>query len=256
VTKNDVNWDLGFFVCYCVCCCIFCICCCICCCTCCCICCCQYLLSFFVQTETTIFLITVNYQLGAQFPYFLKYVYSIPLHVSSTICSSWWAEYLSRYSDWLRTARFGDRIPLVAKFSVPVQTGPGSHPASSTMGTGSFPGVNYGRGVLLTNHPFQCRGHGRVELNLYPPSGPHRACNGVTSPFYMLIIRRIDCINTASGIVTLCKCLVSARVKRGLSALNLCTDQPLTVSDDTRCCINTIYPPDDEHIVFETCRGM
>ena len=34
-----------------------------------------------------------------------------------------------------------------------VQTGPGAHPASCTMGTGSFPGVNCGRGVLLTTHP-------------------------------------------------------------------------------------------------------
>jgi hypothetical protein len=68
----------------------------------------------------------------------------------------------------------------------------------------------------------------------------------------MLIIRRIDCIDTASDIVTLCKWLVSAQVKRGL----LGTDQPLTESEDTRRCINTIYPPDDEHIVLETCRGM
>ena len=34
-----------------------------------------------------------------------------------------------------------------------VQTGPGAHPASCTMNTGSFPGVNCGRGVLLTTHP-------------------------------------------------------------------------------------------------------
>jgi len=27
-----------------------------------------------------------------------------------------------------------------ARFSAPVRTGPGAHPASSTMGTGSFPG--------------------------------------------------------------------------------------------------------------------
>jgi len=27
-----------------------------------------------------------------------------------------------------------------ARFSTPVQTGPGAHPASCTMGTGSFPG--------------------------------------------------------------------------------------------------------------------
>jgi len=29
---------------------------------------------------------------------------------------------------------------LVARFSAPVQTGPWAHPASCTMGTGSFPG--------------------------------------------------------------------------------------------------------------------
>ena len=40
-----------------------------------------------------------------------------------------------------------------ARFSAPVQTGPGAHPASCTMGTGSFPGVNSGRGVTLTPHP-------------------------------------------------------------------------------------------------------
>ena len=35
----------------------------------------------------------------------------------------------------------------------PVQTGPGAHTASCTMGTGSFLGVKYSRGVLLTTHP-------------------------------------------------------------------------------------------------------
>ena len=56
----------------------------------------------------------------------------------------------------LRAERSGDRIPVGRDFP-PVQTGPGTHPASCTMGTGSFPGgggVNYGRGVLLTNNPF------------------------------------------------------------------------------------------------------
>jgi len=41
----------------------------------------------------------------------------------------------------------------VARFSVPVQTGPGAHPASSTMCTGSLPGVKSGQGVTLTPHP-------------------------------------------------------------------------------------------------------
>jgi hypothetical protein len=51
--------------------------------------------------------------------------------------------------------RSGDRIPVRARFSAPVQCGSGAHPASctSTMGTGSFPGVESGRGVTLTPHP-------------------------------------------------------------------------------------------------------
>ena len=40
-----------------------------------------------------------------------------------------------------------------ARFSAPVQTGPGAHPAFCTMGTDSFPGVKSGRGVTLIPHP-------------------------------------------------------------------------------------------------------
>jgi len=49
----------------------------------------------------------------------------------------------------------GNRVPVGARFSAPVQTGPRAHPASCTMGTGSFPGVKGGRGVTLTPHPLQ-----------------------------------------------------------------------------------------------------
>jgi len=35
--------------------------------------------------------------------------------------------------------------------------------------------------------------------------------------------------------------------------LILCTGRSLTESDDTKCCINTIQPPDDEHLMLETC---
>ena len=61
-----------------------------------------------------------------------------------------------------------------ARFSTPVQTGPGAHPASCTMGTGSFPGVKSGRGVTLTPHPLLVPFvHERLELYLYSPYGPY-----------------------------------------------------------------------------------
>ena len=42
---------------------------------------------------------------------------------------------------------------MEARFSAPVQTSSGAHPASCTTGTGSFLGVKSGRGVTLTPHP-------------------------------------------------------------------------------------------------------
>ena len=60
---------------------------------------------------------------------------------------------VAEYSDWLRAGRSGDRLAVGSRFSAPVQTGPGAHPASCTTGTGSFPGVKSGRGVTLTPHP-------------------------------------------------------------------------------------------------------
>jgi hypothetical protein len=52
----------------------------------------------------------------------------------------------------LWAGRSGDRIPVGGEIFSTVQTGPGAHPASCTMGTASFPGVKYGRGMLLTTH--------------------------------------------------------------------------------------------------------
>jgi len=32
------------------------------------------------------------------------------------------------------------------------------------------------------------------------------------------------------------------------SAINQCTVQPFAKSDDTRCCVNAIFPPEDGHV--------
>jgi hypothetical protein len=45
------------------------------------------------------------------------------------------------------------KIPVGARFSAPIQTGPGAHPASYTMDIGSLSRTNSGRGVELTAHP-------------------------------------------------------------------------------------------------------
>jgi len=63
----------------------------------------------------------------------------------------------------------------------------------------------------------------------------------------LLILRRTNCITTASGIVTLCKQPYSMQVESGLqSALHLHTVRLFTEGDHTRGCGDTICPPEDE----------
>ena len=59
-----------------------------------------------------------------------------------------------------------------ARFSAPVQSGPGAYPAFCTVGTGSLPGVR--RPGRCVNHPptSSAEVKERVELYLYSPSGP------------------------------------------------------------------------------------
>ena len=77
----------------------------------------------------------------------------------------------SRYSDSLRAGRPRDRVPFWARFSAPVLTGLGAHPASHTMGTRYFPGVKRpGRGVDHRPPPI-AEVKERLELYFYPPLG-------------------------------------------------------------------------------------
>ena len=80
-----------------------------------------------------------------------------------------------------------------ARFSAPVQTGPGAHPASCTMGTVSLPGVKSGRGVTLTPHcllVLWSRKSRAISLFPYGPYGLYRASvlvQGCTLPFFTLL---------------------------------------------------------------------
>ena len=84
--------------------------------------------------------------------------------------------------------------PGGARFSIPVQTSPGAHPVSCTMGTRSFPGVKSGRGVTLTPHPFLVpwSRKGRT-IPLLPvwavrPVQSLSACTRVYFTFYLFIV--------------------------------------------------------------------
>jgi len=66
----------------------------------------------------------------------------------------------------------GPRIESLweARFSTPVQTGHGIHPASCTTGTGSFPGVRRGQGMTLIPHSLLVP-WSRKRRALYSPYG-------------------------------------------------------------------------------------
>ena len=79
--------------------------------------------------------------------------------------------------------RSGNRIPVGARFSAPVHTGPEAHPAFYIVDTGYIPGAKGpGRGV---NHPHQSSAEvkERVELYIYSLSGSSWPVLGRTSHF-------------------------------------------------------------------------
>ena len=85
----------------------------------------------------------------------------------------------------LRAGRSGDRIPVGRDFP-PVQTGPGAHPAFCTMGTGTFPGAKYGRGVLLTTHfllvPWSWKSRAIPLPTLWATTGPVTGTHALPLP--------------------------------------------------------------------------
>ena len=92
-------------------------------------------------------------------------------------------------------SRFG------ARFSAPVQDGPEAHPASYTIGTGSFPGVKRpGRG--LNHQPsYSAEVKERVELYLHSPSGPSWPVLGLLYLYFTLLY--FMCIYSSTVIANL-----------------------------------------------------
>jgi len=61
--------------------------------------------------------------------------------------------------------RSEDQIPMGARFYSLVQNGPGAHPASYTMGAGSFPSVS--RPMRGVNHPTPPSAEVKERIGLY-----------------------------------------------------------------------------------------
>ena len=85
----------------------------------------------------------------------------------------------------------GGSNPSGARFSARPDRPWGLHPASCTMGTGSFPGVKSGRGVTLTTHPLLVP---RSWKSRAIPLPTLRACNGNILP-----LPTTDCIPPSSS---------------------------------------------------------
>jgi len=71
-----------------------------------------------------------------------------------------------------RAGQSRDQILVGARFFMPLQTGPGPHPASYVMGTVSFPGIKWLECGIDHPHPLSTEVRERVGLYIYCPCGP------------------------------------------------------------------------------------
>ena len=121
-------------------------------------------------------------------------IFFILVVINVTIVSSKELGQRSWYSNSLWAGWFGDQIPVGARFSVPVQTNPGAHPASYTMGTGSF--LQKGRGGVKRpgrgiEHPHHLASRLKKEQSYTttPPLGLRGLFQG---ELYLLLFPVID----------------------------------------------------------------
>ena len=101
------------------------------------------------------------------------------LEVSGAVRPIYGSLGVKRLIYWL-LAGPGNRIPVEAIFSAPVQTGTGTHPTSCTKGTVSFPGVKSGLDETLTPPPM-----GRTAC-----TEPQCLYKGALYLYFTLVLRR------------------------------------------------------------------
>jgi hypothetical protein len=87
-------------------------------------------------------------------------------HLFPSSASETWA------TDW----KVGGSNPVEERISAPIQTYPGAHPASYTMGTGSFPGVKRPGTGVDHSPPSSAEVKEKVELYFYSPLWVFVAC--------------------------------------------------------------------------------
>ena len=76
--------------------------------------------------------------------------------ISSTLCKYGGPGSVVGIATGYRLDGLGIKSRWGARFSAPLQTGPGAHPASCRMGNRPFPGVKSSWGMMLTPHPMGC----------------------------------------------------------------------------------------------------
>ena len=81
----------------------------------------------------------------------------------------------------------------------------GAHPVSCKVGTGSYPGVKCGRGVLLTTHPLLVP----RSWNSYTPTHPPDHTGPVTGTLYLFTV----CVCVCVCVVCLCVCIYISHIR-------------------------------------------
>jgi len=113
--------------------------------------------NFYPSFDSCVRLYLLNKHLRANFILLLHWALKVGRDSFVGIATRWTVRIESRWG---------------VRFSAPIQTSPGAHPTSYTMGTWSLPGVKRPRRGI--DHPPQsiAEAKERVEVCLYSPSGP------------------------------------------------------------------------------------